>query len=239
MIRFVFRWLFRGLILVIVLIVALLLLKDLIFREIAQNRIRAATGLETHIGKLEVGLVDPQITVRNLLLYNPPEFGGAPFLDMPEIHLEYDRSARSLGKIRLTLLRLNLAELTIVQNKAGESNLEFLQKNVHTPPKEGTQAAKAVFDGIDTLNLTLGQVKRYNVQTPDKVEVTRLDVKNEIYTNLRTEDDLKAAVITVALRKGLREFSKGLPGGLGAILGGGSGSKSTTPAPSTTKEAGK
>ncbi len=228
MIRFVFRWLFRGLILAIVLVVALLLLKDLIFREIAQNRIHAATGLETHIGKMEVSLIDPQITVRNLQLYNPPDFGGAPFLDMPEIHLEYDRSAHSVGKVRLKLLRLNLAEMTIVQNKAGESNLEYLQKRVQKTAGEGSQAAKQVFDGIDTLNLTLGQVKRYNVQTPDKVEIAKLDVKNEIFTNLRTEADVQAAAIKLALRIGFKEMSKGLPGGLGAFLGGGTGSASST-----------
>jgi hypothetical protein len=61
--------------------------------------------------------------IKNLRLYNPPDFGGTPFLDIPEIHVEYDRAALAPARIHITLLRFNLGEIDIVKNQAGQTNL--------------------------------------------------------------------------------------------------------------------
>src|SRR4051812_15473543 len=91
--KFVVRWLFRLLVLVIVLVVAAVLLLDTIARAVVEARLRRQTGMEVKVGSVSVGLMSPVLTIENLKLYNTAEFGGSPFLDMPELHVEYDRGA--------------------------------------------------------------------------------------------------------------------------------------------------
>ena len=124
--KWLFKWLFRLGLLLVVLIVVLVLSKDAIMKAAAEQRIRAHTGMDVKIGRFSIGILSPVVTIENLKLYNRPEFGGAPFIDMPELHVEYDRAALSRGKLHITLMRFNLAELNVVKNEAGQTNLVSL-----------------------------------------------------------------------------------------------------------------
>src|SRR3954466_6450091 len=104
MIKFIFRWAFRFLILAIVLVVALLLLKDQILRSVVESQIRKATGMDVKIGALQVGLTRPVFNLENFVLYNTAEFGGGPFLDVPELHLEFYPGATSAREFRCKLV---------------------------------------------------------------------------------------------------------------------------------------
>jgi uncharacterized protein involved in outer membrane biogenesis len=127
MVKFVMRWAFRGLILLIVLVVALLLLKDNLVKGLAENRLRSETGMEVRIGRFEIALFSPTVTIQDFKLYNPPEFGGGVFVDMPELHVEYSRGALWHRELHLRLLRLNLSEVNVVESTGGQTNLEVLQ----------------------------------------------------------------------------------------------------------------
>src|SRR3954468_6583288 len=127
-IRRLFRWALYLFIIFVVLVVAAVLLLDTIAREIAQNRIRAETGMGVKIGKLSIGLLTPTVTIENLKLYNTAEFGGAQCLDIPELHVEYDVQAARAGKMHLKLVRFNMAEVDVLQDKKGHTNFDQLQK---------------------------------------------------------------------------------------------------------------
>ena len=97
MMKWILKWLFR-------LIIAAVraggagrrhpvVVLDTILRVVAENRIRAQTGMDAEIGKFHLGLLEPSVEIKTCKLYNPPAFGGTPFLNIPEIHVEYDRDA--------------------------------------------------------------------------------------------------------------------------------------------------
>lgn len=198
--KFVTRWAFRLLILVIVLIVAGLLLKDTIAKSIAENRIRAETGLEAKIGKLEIGLFNPTLSIEDLKLYNNADFGGSPLLDVAELHVEYDRDALANQKVHLKLLRLNLSEIYVVRNKAGKSNLGLAKLNLW-PEGQGKTDDKALkFAGIDTLNLTLGKVKQTTLDQTDKPVEFNLGINNAVVTGLATRKDFEDKLTPILLR---------------------------------------
>ena len=95
------------------------------------------------------------------MIYNSAEFGGSPLIDMPELHVEYDRDALVARKIHCKLLRFNLAQINIVEDKNGRRNLDSLEAIAQ--PRHKFEARQAnlsgdQFAGIDTLNLTLGKV---------------------------------------------------------------------------------
>ncbi len=204
--KFLFRWAFRLLVLLIVLVVALVLLKDTLVKSLAENRIQAETGLEVRMGKFEVGLMTPTLTIENFVLYNTAEFGGSPFIDLPEIHVEYDRQDLALQKLHLKLVRFHLRELNIVENQQGQTNLAAIFDRLQSSQSEKKKEAKDAgleFDGIDTLNLSLGKIRYSNLKWPQKSKEFDLDVRNEIVTHVKSQDDLVEAVFRILLRKGV------------------------------------
>src|SRR4051794_20756716 len=158
--KFLFRWAFRLFILLLVLVVAGILLFDSIAKAVTEYRIKKQTGLDVKIGKMEVGLFNSKVTIEHFIIYNSAEFGGSPFIDMPELHVEYDRNALIANKLHCKLVRFNLAQVNVVENKEGKTNLELLEKRVQqaTPSVSTNKSSSAnmQFTGIDTLNLTLG-----------------------------------------------------------------------------------
>jgi len=203
------RWLFRLVILLVVLVVALLLLKDTILKEVAENRIRTSTGLEARIGKFELGLLSPTLTITDFRIYNPPGFGGAPFVKLPELHFEYDWSALRERRLRLRLVRLNLQEVDIVEDAYGRSNLDALQEVLKTAKPMG--GFEVEFEGIDTFNLSIGQVRRYKLADPARAEVTNVNIRDEVMTNLETQADFVVAVTKLFLKYGMRNLTGAMP----------------------------
>ncbi len=204
--KMLFRWAFRLLILLVVLLVAGILLLDAVAREILVYQISNRTGLEAKIGAVNIGLLNPRVTVEGLVIYNRPEFGGAPLLDLPEFHVEYDRRALWSGKLHFRLLRLNLAQITIVEDRNGRLNLQDLQKRmrqtggpvVSTKPSSGGYQ----FAGIDTLNLTFRGASFQSLKNPAVNETLNPDLRNQIFQKVNSPAALDGLVDFILLRSG-------------------------------------
>jgi len=201
--RWLFRWLFRLLILLVVLVVAAILLLDTITREILQSRIQRETGLETRIGRMRVGLLDPHLTIEHLVIYNSAEFGGSPLVDMPELHIECDRSPLFHANFHFKLIRLNLARLNVVEDAKGRKNLDLLDQqlakngDVTFLPKKNKGTNTHDFPRIDTLNLTLGRATYLNLNNPAKVTELKFDIQNQVYTSVQSEAQLQNILLVV------------------------------------------
>ena len=175
----IFRWAFRLFIVVMVLCIAAILSLDSIARAVAESRIREQTGLDVKIGKLEIGLLNPRLTMENFVLYNGAEFGGSPLMNIQELHMEYDRPAMRAGRLHLKLLRLNLAELQVVKSRDGKSNLDELKGWLGL--KQSKEQRKE-FAGIDTLNLSVGRLRVVDMNAPSQAREVNADIRNEILT---------------------------------------------------------
>lgn len=209
MIKFVFRWAFRLVLLALVLAIGLLLLKDNIARNLAENRVRRETGFDVKIGRLEFSLFAPRMTLENVVLYNPAEFGGSVFLDVPDLHLEYNRKQLAFGKLHFHLLRLDLRELHIVENQHGRTNMIDLLHRVApeilgAPPRSD---GGYTFAGIDTLNLSVGTVRYTNLRLPKRNQEMKLALRNDLTQNVRTEQDIAGVLFKVLLRAGITIYS--------------------------------
>lgn len=194
--KFVFRWGFRLLILLIVLLVAFLLSIDAIARAVVERRLRAETGLDVRIGSLSVGLLSPVVTIENFKLYNKPEFGGSPMLDMPELHLVYDRNELMKRRLRCKLVRVSLAELNLVQSAQGRINCPLMSI---APLPTNSPALKMLasqrvagfqFLGIDTLNLSVGRITALHMKDPKQVKELNMQLRNRIVTNIESVEAL-------------------------------------------------
>ena len=207
--KFVFKWLFRLFLLVLVLVVVFFLSLDPILRLVAEHNIRAQTGMEAKIGRFHLGLTEPVVSIENLRLYNPPEFGGTPFLNIPEIHVEYDREALAQSRVHLTLLRFNLGELDIVRNDAGKTN--FFSLGLTLPTKDARSSAATAefkqrtgleFQQIDVLNVSVGTARFIDLKDQRNNREQKIGIENQVIKNVKTPADLAGLAVLVALRSG-------------------------------------
>jgi hypothetical protein len=78
--------------------------------------------------------------------------------------LALDSIVRALaeGKLHVTLMRFNLAEVDVVRNEAGQTNtVNLTARSFSKPPARGgaKRLSDFVFTGIDVLNLSLGKLQ--------------------------------------------------------------------------------
>lgn len=202
--RFLFRWAFRLLLMIAVLVVSLVLLKDTLLKSFAEYRIRSETGMDVKIGRLETGLFSPTLTVEHLKLYNRAEFGGSPFIEVPELHMECHPAPLAIGKLRFKLLRVQIDHVNIVESKGGQTNLvevlagvEYLRTSPHSPFRRWE------FAGIDLLNLSVGKVNYTSLRHPQRPTVIELNVRNEIVSDITSMAQLRDVMLNLMVRKGI------------------------------------
>ena len=209
MIKFIFKWLLRLFLLAVVLAVIFFLSLDSILRVVIQHNIRAQTGMDAEIGRFKLGLAEPTIEIQNLKIYNPPSFGGTLFLDIPEIHAEYDRAALAKKEIHVTLMRFNLGEFDIVKNEAGQTNIFSLGVNVPAKKPGGGQPKINFkkqtgydFKGIDVLNVSVGTAKYIDLKDQNNNHEQKLGIENVVVNNVTNAANLTGLAALVYLRGG-------------------------------------
>jgi len=203
--KWLFKWLFRLFLLAVVSIVILLLSLNSILRVWVEHRIRAQTGMAAEIGRFSLGLTEPTVTIQNLKLYNPPSFGGTLFLDIPEIHVEYDPLALSKRQFHITLLRFNLGELNIVKNEAGRTNIFSMATAVakKTGGGSATEFARQTgleFTGIDVLNVSVGTAKFIDLKDQRQNREQKIGIENCVIKNVKSRTDLAGLGVLIILR---------------------------------------
>jgi hypothetical protein len=205
--KWLFKWLVRLFLLAVVLVVIFFLSLDTILRLVMQNRIRAQTGMDAEIGKFSLGLAEPTITIKDFKLFNPPSFGGTLFIDIPEVHVEYDRAALARRELHVTLLRFNLGELDIVKNEVGQTNIFSIAAlpSVKKPGGGGKSFAKETgydFTGIDVLNVSVGTAKYIDLKDQKNNREQKIGIENCVIQNVKAPTDLAGLAVLIALRGG-------------------------------------
>ncbi len=192
-----FRWVIRICVtlfcLAILLAVIAVLLKDIIAKSLAERDLRDSTGMDTKITKLEVGLATPTVSLEGLTLYNPPEFGGGTFLEMPELRAEWLPEEIKTGKVRFKTLRINLSEVHIVKNKAGKTNIETMHKTVSNKKsgKGGFDLPGVEFGGVETIYLKVGKVRFTDESNSRNNGEFNLGSREDVGKNLKTEKEIE------------------------------------------------
>jgi uncharacterized protein involved in outer membrane biogenesis len=194
------KWLFLLLLVVAALSAGLLVSKDAIAKAAVERQIRAQTGMDVKIGKFSLDVLAPVVNIEDLQLYNTPEFGGTPFLDIRELHVEFDPEALARRKLRITLVRLNLAELTVVRGDSGHTNI------ANQPASHSATAAKTPehveFTGVEVANISLGKARFIDLKNPRRNREFNVNLRDQVFRNINTAGDLYGVFILLWLRSG-------------------------------------
>lgn len=205
MIRFVIRWTLRFLALAACVVGVALVARDFLLREWVEFRLAAVTGLPTKLDGLATSLRDKSVTLTGLRLQNAPEFGDGPLAVIPTLQLSLDDEALGRREWRLRLARVHIAEIHVVRNQSGKTNVVELSRAV----QERASVIDAVlvappgfeFTGIETLDLTLDKLRLADLSLPGLSKDIELGVKNEILHNVDEFADLSPLFVRLALEQ--------------------------------------
>lgn len=193
----------------VALAIAAVFLGPLLFKNLAERRIAAATGMPTTIGSLEIHPSTSSIRVRNFRMANPPGSDATNFLEMPNLFLQFDPVALRAGRLLIKTVHVEIASIAIVENQDGTSNIGSLQKangEIAPPPEVRTNnvpSRSIPFDGIERLNVSVGRIQFINQRDPTKSWAGDLGIVDESFHNLKTELDFQTAMIVLILKAGL------------------------------------
>lgn len=194
------KWLFILIAIVAVLAVGLLFSKDALAKAAVEQQIRAQTGMDVKIGSLSLGVLSPIATIQNLTLYNTADFGGTPFLNIRELHIQFDREALAHRELRLKLLKLDIAELTVVRNDRGETNIV----NLAAAPKPAKTAEMVDFKAIAVANFSINKGMYLDLKNQKNNRQINLNVQNQVFRELKTSGEFYDAFVQLWQRNGRR-----------------------------------
>jgi uncharacterized protein involved in outer membrane biogenesis len=204
--KFIFKWLLRLFLLAVVFIVIFFLSLNSILRVVVEHNIRAQTGMDAEIGRFSLRFAGPTVEIKDLKIYNPPSFGGTLFLDIPEIHAEFDRAALLRHEVHFTLLRFNLGELDIVKSQSGQTNIFAL--GIALPSKKSGNGKttppnafpNTQFPHIDVLNVSIGTAKFIDLKDQRNNHEQNIGIENCVIPNVKSPADLAGLAVFIELR---------------------------------------
>src|SRR6266487_2288520 len=158
-----------------------------------EKSIHASTGLRVEIEKFKRGLRTTAIQMQGFKLYNRPEFGNSVLLDVPDLLVEFDPELASQGKLRFKQLRVNIAELNVIRDAAGQWNIEKVEKEMTENNTARTKRKKPrlEFAGIDELRFTIGRINYTDMQKPSRSRQINVNLRDELVQGINTDEDLQ------------------------------------------------
>lgn len=150
---------------IIIFVVILFVLyfgRNIIIKNAVTASVKAITGLNLSIDKIQIGIFKTLLAIEGLKLFNPPNFPDKVMVDMPNLYIDYDLGSFFKGVIHLEKMVLNLKEVVVVKNSKGELNLNSLTVIKSQKPAKKEEAQKKPSPmpkiQIDSLDLKIGRV---------------------------------------------------------------------------------
>ena len=228
--KWLIKWVVRLVLLLVAVAALVLIFKDSVLRVVTEQRLRDRTGLDVRIGRFSSGLFSPVVTIEDLKIFNTAEFGGTPFVDITELHVEFDAAELARRRLHITLLRFNLAEVDVVKNELGQTNVFALLNRIQPEREQSGGGQKLLrdfqFTGIDVLNLSLGKAKYIDLRDSKNNREIDIRLENQVFKNVKSEGDIYGMLFMIWLHSGGRLSMS--PHDFVTHAVGGSGQKSRT-----------
>lgn len=191
---------------VLIIVIALfgiILARNFVVKTAVSVVVKAITGLDLNIGKISIGIFKTAVEIKDLKLYNPRTFPDKVMIDMPKIYVHYDLGALIVGKIHLKKAEIDLNELYVVKNKAGQLNLDSLkvvQENKKEQGDNKTAKAKIPDVRVDDLYLKIGKVIYKDYSRSEEPKITTYVVNiNQRYKDINNAYALGSLIVVQAL----------------------------------------
>jgi uncharacterized protein involved in outer membrane biogenesis len=220
-------WFCAVLAALLALCLLLILFKNPLLRAYAVHEVERETGAPASIGSFHLDLSSgrgrslgekPSLTlhIKDFELGNPPGFPDESglLLRIPELYLRVDRAAASEGILRLEEARVNISELNIIKNAAGQTNIFELEKHSRLKRKKKKKKRdQMTFAGVGELRVSLGTLRYSDLANPTNNHEFVIGIDNEVVTTIKNDDDLetwaKAMLVRITIQQAIKQAQQG------------------------------
>lgn len=183
---------------IFILSLVLVISKNTIAQFILAKGVKQAAGLDINTEKIDLGLLNSYISIKNLRIFNPDGFEERLMADVPQIYIVYDLGAFLKGSTHLYKIKLDLKEFIVVKNRYGKLNVNSIS-GLSKPLSQKKPDIKKPGIKIDLLELKIGRVlyKDYTQPAPAVLEYN-INIDEE-YRNITDVNALVQLIVAKAL----------------------------------------
>jgi hypothetical protein len=183
--------------------------------------VRERTGFGAEVASLSANPFTGRVTLRGLVLTNPPAFPGADFLQLRALEAEVGTGSLLGDRLEIDTLALDLRQLTLVKRADGRTNVDTLRMAV-AGPAAAPGAKPTWLIGRLRVRCDALVLADYTA-APSRIRTYRLGLDRQ-FTNVSGLAQLLAPAVVRELKErdaatGLAEFLpadlRGLPGDSG------------------------
>lgn len=192
------------------LLLVLILGRNLLIQHGASAAVKAALGLDLTIGEVQVGLLETDFRIRELVVRNPPGFGSEPLARVPLIYVDYELGSLFSGKLHCTRIEVEVAEVSVVQDASGATNLLKVKALAEGGKQEGSETkpepkreSKPMEMRIDKLILSIGRVRYLKLKGDGSVQSERnleIGLDHEVFEDLTSPRQIVKLVLWRAVK---------------------------------------
>jgi len=187
------------------------------------------TGFTLHWDKFDIQGLRGRVELKNFRIENPKSFETSAFVTLPSVIIDSDLASLKKEPYRIEDLTVHLAEVAVVTNKNGQTNIELLQAGLKDPKMEAKKELEKSQNKTEKqpevlfkhIKLQVDSVKLVNYTvTPTKETTLNINFAFE-RENLTTEQlkgELQMALMPIVLKNmGPAAFQESFGTALGGI----------------------
>ncbi len=155
------------------------------------------------LGKTNISFAKAAIKLENIQISNPSGFPAGVMVDVPLVAIDFQPAELLQKKIHFGNVALDLKELVVVKNKAGEINLNALKPKEDAKDKEKKPTKSDYKLQIDRLDLSIGKVvyMDYSGGGEPKVQTFDINIKNREFKNISNPTAMVSVIMMEALTR--------------------------------------
>jgi uncharacterized protein involved in outer membrane biogenesis len=204
-IRRLFKWTFRLLVLVLLAVTVLVLGRNTFLRLLLEQRVQAATGFETTVGRAYLEWARPVLRFEHVRLFNPVSLEGEPFLDILEAKVTYRFTPLFSQRFHVRKLELKIGDVRLVRGAPGHSTQALLsrQRAQGAPRIAPVLVDPFIFTGVDHLFLTVHRYTYHDRVAPHLSQRLALNVRDLSVYQLTARADWERLWAQLAQAQGI------------------------------------
>lgn len=191
-------------ILLIILVAAFFLVGTSLIKSGVEKGASATLGVPVTIKDIDLSILQGHVSIKGLVVKNPPAYANETLLEVGEATVNLDIGSLMSDTVKIQLIKLDGAKLTIEQKGSSNNLKEVLDKL----PKEEKQAEpKPAEKGkglhINRLEITNTNVKAKLLPIPGKSDTVSLKLDPIIMENIGTDQKLGTGALIAKVLKAI------------------------------------
>ena len=219
-----FKFIKIFLILILVLILIVVFFRHSLCRLLIVKATTKATGLKLSIEELNLDILSSTLTMRGIILFNPPGFKDELLSKVKEISIRYELPDCLSGRLHFREAKVKVEEINIIRNENRDSNVTAFKKDKfkaktskYIAPASVTQEVPQTIKKrrpkflIDRLEVSLEKAtfKDYKARIGEPAVIIFSAKGPFVFTNV---SDLRGVVHSVSAKGGFRALLSNLVG---------------------------